>query len=173
MPGTSPQMDVARYAAGGLWIFSTTLHDGWGDHQYFVYNPDTGALLHFAPEAAIAPEKRPYASRRARVQGTAAGTGMAGEYLEKGFLGTSALFLTGGAAAEPGAYALVTEEVAPVVPRLAVQAYRVARSAVEAYAKKAATGVLMCMGVDFSFQFGIGYLAADPAQGNKGLQAGQ
>ena len=122
VPGTYRQMDVTRYAAGGLWVFATTLHDGWGDHQYFVFNPDTGALLHFAPEAAIAAGRRTYASKRARIQGTAAGTGVAGGYLEKGFLGTAALFLTGGIAAELGAYAFVAEEVAPVVSRIAVQA---------------------------------------------------
>lgn len=172
LPGTYRQLDVTRYVAGGLWIYATTLHDGWGDHQYFVYNPDTGALLHFVPEAGITdPTRRTYASKRARIQGIAAHTGMVGGYLEKGFLGTSALFLTGGIAAELGAYAFVTEEVAPVVSRIAVQAYRVAWPAVEAYAKKAAKGALMRMGVDAGFQFGTGYLAADAAQGNKGLQA--
>ena len=103
--------------------FATTLHDGWGDHRYFVFNPDTGALLHSAPEAAIASGRRTYASKRARIQGTATGTGVAGGYLEKGFLGlAAALFLIGGIAAEPGAYAFVAEEVAPVVSRIAVQA---------------------------------------------------
>ena len=170
-PGTYRQMDVTRYAAGGLWIYATTLHDGWGDHQYFVFNPDTGALLHFAPEAARRGAQHTYASRRAQIQGVAAGTGVVGGYLEKGFLGTSALFLTGGVAAELGAYAFVTEEVAPVVARLAVQAYRVARPAVQAYAQRAAKGVIVRMGVDAGFQFGTGYLAADSAQGNKGLQA--
>ncbi|MGI4887031.1 MAG: hypothetical protein ACRYFR_18910 [Janthinobacterium lividum] len=96
---------------------------------------------------------------------------MAGGYLEKGFLGTSVLFLTGGVALEVGAYALVAEEVAPVASRIAVQAYRVARPAVQAYAKRAAKGALLRMGLDAGFQFGTGYLAADPAQGNKGLQA--
>ena len=171
VPGTYRQLDVTRYTAGGLWIYATTLHDGWGDHQYFVYNPDTGALLHFTPEAGIDPKKRLYASKQAQIRGTAAGTGVAGGYLEKGFLGTSALFLTGGVAAELGAYAFVTEEVAPVVSRIAVQAYRVARPAVEAYAKKAAKGALMRMGVDFSFQFGTGYIAADSKRGDKVNQA--
>lgn len=171
VPGTYRQMDVTRYAAGGLWIFATTLHDGWGDHQYFVYNPDTGALLHFTPEASLDPKKRLYASKRAQIQGTAAGTGVAGGYLEKGFLGTSALFLTGGIAAELGAYAFVTEEVAPVVSRIAVQAYRVARPAVEAYVKKAAKGALTRMGVDAGFQFGTGYVAADAKNGSKVGQA--
>jgi hypothetical protein len=54
----------------------------------------------------------------------AAGTGVAGGYLEKGFLGTSALFLTEGVAAEVGAYAFVTEEVAPVAARIVLQSYR-------------------------------------------------
>ena len=68
--------------------------------------------------------------------GTAAGTGVAGGYLEKGFLGTAALFLTDWVAAELGAYAFVAEEVAPVVSRIAVQAYRVGKPAVQAYAKR-------------------------------------
>ena len=103
----------------------------------------------------------------ARIQGVAAGTGVAGGYLEKGFLGTSALFLTGGVAAELGAYAFVTEEVAPVVSRLAVQAYRVAQPAVEAYTRRAAKGALMRMAVDVGFQFGTGYLAANPNRGSR------
>lgn len=172
VPGTYRQMDVTRYAAGGLWVYVTTLHDGWGDHQYFVFNPDTGALLQFTPESAISdPKRHLYASKRAQIQGTAAGTGVVGGYLEKGFLGTSALFLTGGMAAELGAYAFVTEEVAPVVSRIAVQAYRVARPAVEAYAKRAAKGALMRMSVDISFQFGTSYLTADPSKGARSAQA--
>ena len=71
-----------------------------------------------------------------QVRSTAAGTGVAGGYLEKGFLGTAALFLTGGIAAELGAYAFVAEEAAPVVSRIAVQAYRVGKPAVQAYAKR-------------------------------------
>ncbi|MGI4887029.1 MAG: hypothetical protein ACRYFR_18900 [Janthinobacterium lividum] len=171
LPGTYRELDVTRYAAGSLWIYATTLHDGWGDHQYFVYNPDTGALLHFIPEASIAAKSRLYASKRAQIQGVAAGTGVAGGYLEKGFLGTSALFLTGGVAAELGAYAYVAEEVAPVVSRIAVQAYRVAQTAAQAYAKRAAKGALLRMGLDAGFQFGTGYLAAKPGKNSRMVQA--
>ena len=62
------------------------LYDGWGDHQYFVFNPDTGALLHFVPEAALRGSRHPYASKRAQLQDVAAGTGVAGGYLEKGLV---------------------------------------------------------------------------------------
>ena len=103
--------------------------------------------------------------------GTAAGTGVAGGYLEKGFLGTAALFLTDWVAAELGAYAFVAEEVAPVVSRIAVQAYRVAKPAVQAYAKRAAEGTLLRMGVDAGFQFGTGYLASKSGNNSRLVQA--
>ena len=172
-PGTYHQLDVTRYAAGGLWIFAITLHDGWGDHQYFVFNPETGALLHFVPEDALRGSQHTYVSKRAQIQGVAAGTGVAGGYLEKGFLGTSALFLTGGAAAELGAYAFVTEDVAPVVSRLAVQAYRVAQPAVQAYARRAAKGALARMGVDAGIQFAAGFATGHGSALERGEQAAQ
>jgi hypothetical protein len=171
VPGTYRQMDVTRYAAGGLWVYVTTLHDGWGDHEYFVFNPETGALLQFTPEAAIDPKRRLYASKRAQIQGTAAGTGVVGGYLEKGFLGTSALFLTGGLAAEAGAYAFVAEEVAPVVARIAVQGYRISQPVIKAALARARDGFMLRAGTDLSIQLGGGFAMGNGSALNRTKQA--
>jgi hypothetical protein len=98
---------------GELWVYIRAK----GPHntlEYAVLNPQTGNLLVFAPEAAVAPQNRVYLSEADQVRGIAAGTGVAGGYLEKGFLG-----LTVGAVAAPyalaGAVALSESAVAGVV----------------------------------------------------------
>jgi hypothetical protein len=171
LPGTYREVDVTRYAAGSLWIYATSLHDGWGDRQYFVYNPQTGAILRFTPEASIAADKRLYASRRARIQGTAAGTGVAGGYLEKGFLGVGAVFLTGGMALELGAYAFVAEEVAPVATRVAVQAYRLVQPYAKTALMRAKDGFLVRAGTDLTIQLGGGFVMGKGSVGARASQA--
>lgn len=117
-PGTYRQLNVTRYAAGGLWVYATTLHDGWGDHQYFVFNPDTGALLHFVPEVAITDLKRhTYASKPAQIQGTAAGMGVAGGHLETGFAGLALGGFAGAGDLEAGGYYWGTKQPAPTASR--------------------------------------------------------
>jgi hypothetical protein len=171
LPGTYREVEVTRYAAGSLWIYATSLHDGWGDRQYFVYNPQTGAILRFTPEASIAADKRLYASRRARIQGTAAGTGVAGGYLEKGFLGVGAVFLTGGMALELGAYAFVAEEVAPAATRVAVQAYRLVQPYAKTALMRAKDGFLVRAGTDLTIQFGGGFITSQGTVSERARQA--
>ena len=135
------------------------------------YNPQTGAPLHFAPEASMAAGQRSYFSQGAQFRGIAAATGVAGGYLEKGFLGAAGLFVGGGLAYEAGAVGWAIEEGVPLVARVAVRAYRVAAPAARAYAQHAAKGMATRMFVDAGFQFGTGYLAADPNKGSKSIQA--
>ena len=74
---------------GELWVYIRAK----GPHntlEYAVVNPQTGNLLVFTPEAALAPQNRVYMSEADQVRSTAAGTGVAGGYLEKGFLGLAA-----------------------------------------------------------------------------------
>lgn len=158
LPGTYREVDVTRYAAGSLWVYATSLHDGWGDRQYFVYNPQTGAILHFTPEASLAADQRRYTSRRARIQGTAAGTGVAGGYLENGFLVVGATFLTGGLALELGGSAFVMEEALPAVQRTVVQAWQLTKPGLEAYGRQALKGMGTRIGTDLGIQVTSGAL---------------
>lgn len=162
-----------RFQVGSLWVFATSLSNRWQDRRYFIYNPQTHRLLEFVPEASIDPRKRLYASKQAQIQGTAAATGRVGRHLQWLYGGTAAGFFGGAVALEAGAYYWVAEEAAPFVGRVAVRAYQVAAPAVRTYAQRAAKGALMRMGVDASFQFGTGYVAAnpDPAKGSRVRQA--
>ncbi|RZK21607.1 MAG: hypothetical protein EOO56_11110 [Hymenobacter sp.] len=158
LPGTYRETEVTRYAAGGLWIYATSLHDGWGDRQYFVYNPQTGAILHFTPEASIAAEKRLYASRRTRIQGTAAGTGVAGGYMEKGFMVIAGGMAGGAVLLEMGGSAFVMEEALPAVQRTVVQAWQLTKPGLEAYGRQALKGMGTRIGTDLGIQVTSGAL---------------
>lgn len=84
---------------GEVWVYIRA-KEPYNTLEYAVLNPQTGNLLVFTPEAAMAPESRVYVSEADQVRGVAAGTGVAGGYLEKGFLG-----LAVGAVATPYAAA--------------------------------------------------------------------
>ncbi|GAA4027366.1 hypothetical protein GCM10022409_09190 [Hymenobacter glaciei] len=73
---------------GEMWVYIRVK----GHHntlEYAVLNPQTGNLFVFTPEAALAPPNRVYMSEADQVRSTASGTGVAGGYLEKGFMGLS------------------------------------------------------------------------------------
>lgn len=184
LPGTYQTIDARRYRAGSLWIYAAELHNGWGDHQYFVYNPQTGAMLHFKPEASITdPKKQLYASKQARIQGTAEVTGRVGTHLQYVYGGLALGGFGAAVAAEAGGYYFITDQVAPTVARVytqqvaptvarvSVQAYRVVAPVVRNYVQKAAKGAIGRMATDAVFQYGTGYIAADPARGSKAEQA--
>ncbi|MGI4737736.1 MAG: hypothetical protein ACRYG7_21420 [Janthinobacterium lividum] len=170
LPGTYRETEVTRYAAGALWIYATSLHDGWGDRQYFVYNPQTGNILHFTPEASLAAKDRLYASQRARFQGTAAGTGVAGGYLEKGFLVVAGGMAGGAILLEVGGSALVMEEVLPAVQRTVVQAWQLTKPGLAAYGRQAAKGVGTRIGTDLGIQVTSGALTSHGTLLERGKQ---
>jgi hypothetical protein len=130
-------MGQERYVVGQLWVFASTVNDAYGTRRYWVYNTHTKVLVSFEPEYGIEAKSRTYMSEKARFQNIAAGTGVVGGYMEKGFLGISAGMLTGGLLYEVGA-------LVPVA------------TAVRAYAVKAAEGAGTRVLVDLTTQFGVG-----------------
>lgn len=73
---------------GEIWVYIRA-KGPYNTLEYAVLNPQTGNLLVFTPEAALASQSRVYMSEADQVRSTAAGTGVAGGYLETGFLGLS------------------------------------------------------------------------------------
>jgi len=155
VPGTYRQMDVTRYAAGGLWVFATTLPDGWGDHVYFVFNPDTGALLEFRPESALPGHRG--ASHKAQVQAIAAYTGRMGGYLEKTYLAAALGGFGAAVALEAGGYYVLTEQVAPFVSRTTVRIWEVGKPFAKSALNRARDGFMLRAGTDLGIQLSSGF----------------
>ena len=149
IPGTYTTVDALRYREGNLWIYATTLGNGWQDHRYFVFNPDTGVIVEFGQHLA---------TRKSQIQATAAYTGRMGGYIEKTYLAV-AVGAVGAAAAEAGAYYWVTEEAAPFLSRVSMRAWQVAKPAIGKYASKAAEGALLRVGIDGTTQIVSGAIA--------------
>ncbi|GAA4027380.1 hypothetical protein GCM10022409_09210 [Hymenobacter glaciei] len=126
-----------RYVIGHLWVFASTLNDAFGTRKYWVYNTKTQVLVSFEPEHGIAAKNRTYMPANAQFRNMAAGTGVVGGYMEKGFLGVSAGMLTGGLIYEIGGVAVVG-------------------TAIRAYLVKTAKGAGTRILVDLTTQFGVG-----------------
>lgn len=71
---------------GEVWVYIRA-HGPYSVLEYAVVNPRTGHLLTFTPEAALDAPSRVYLPEDMQVRGVAAGTGVAGGYLERGFYG--------------------------------------------------------------------------------------
>jgi hypothetical protein len=132
-------MGQERYVVGQLWVFASTVNDAFGTRKYWVYNTRTGVLVSFEPEHGIAAQNRTYMSEKARFQNIAAGTGVVGGYLEKGFLGISAGMLTGGLVYEVGGAAAVA-------------------TVIRGYVVKAAKGALVRGAIDLGGQYTVGVI---------------
>ncbi|WP_157807273.1 hypothetical protein [Hymenobacter chitinivorans] len=141
-------MGQERYAVGQLWVFASTLNDAFGTRVYWVYNTQTKVLVSFTPERGIARDKRTYMSEKDRFRTIAAGTGVAGGYMEKGFLAISAGMLTGGLAYE-------------------VEGAAVVGTAIRGYVVKASEGASIRAMVDFSTQLGVGAVTGKGSWGNR------
>ncbi|WP_167856324.1 hypothetical protein [Hymenobacter metallicola] len=141
-------MGQERYAVGQLWVFASTLNDAYGTRVYWVYNTQTKVLVSFTPERGIARDKRTYMSEKDRFRNVAAGTGVAGGYMEKGFLAISAGMLTGGLVYEVGGLAAVG-------------------TVIRGYLVKAGKGAAMRVLVDLSTQFGVGAVTGKGSWGNR------
>lgn len=129
-----------RYAVGQLWVFASILNDAFDTRKCWVYNTRTGVLVSFEPERGIAAKNRAYMSAKNQFHNVAAGTGVVGGYLEKGFLGITVGALTGGLVYEVGGIAVVG-------------------TAIRAYAVKAAKGAGVRAFIDFGSQLSVGTLA--------------
>lgn len=121
IPGTFRTTEATCYKVGELWVYAAS-ETNYGDHTYYLFNPHTGALVEFTPEAS-----RPgssYASKASTWHTYGSGMGVVGDRLEKGFIGISLIAFTGGAALEVGAYGWAAEEAAPFLARTAVRAWQ-------------------------------------------------
>ncbi|HEX8327729.1 MAG TPA: hypothetical protein VF629_09325 [Hymenobacter sp.] len=137
MDESGTAMGQERYVVGQLWVFASTVNDAFGTRKYWVYNTRTGVLVSFEPERGIAAKNRSYMSEKGQFQNIAAGTGVVGGYLEKGFLGITAGALTGGLIYEVGGAAAVG-------------------TVIRAYVVNAAKGAALRGAIDLIAQFGVG-----------------
>jgi hypothetical protein len=137
-----------RYVVGQLWVFASTMNDAFGTRRYWVYNSRTGVLVSFEPEHGIAAANRSYMSEKARFQNIAAGTGVVGGYLEKGFLGASAGMLTGGLIYEVGGAAAVA-------------------TVIRGYLIKASEGALIRGAIDLGGQYTVGMITGKGSLGER------
>lgn len=137
-----------RYVIGHLWVFASTLNDAFGTRKYWVYNTKTQVLVSFEPELGIAAKNRTYLPANVQFKNIAAGTGVAGGYLEKGFLSVSAGMLTGGLVYEIGGVAVVG-------------------TAIRAYAVKTAKGAGTRVLIDLTTQFGVGAITGKGTWGQR------
>lgn len=169
IPGTFRTADVLRYRQGNLWIFSTTFGNGWQDHVYYVFNPDTGAMLEFGPESALKGHRT--ASRKSQIQATAAYTGRVGGYLEKTYAVVAVGAVGAAAAAEVGGYYWVTEEAAPFVSRMAVRGWQVGKPLARAAFNRARQGFAMRAVTDLGTQLGAGFLTNEGSIGERSEKA--
>lgn len=169
IPGTFRTADVLRYRQGNLWIYSTTFGNGWQDHVYYVFNPDTGALLEFGPESALKGHRT--ASRKSQIQATAAYTGRVGGYLEKTYAVVAVGAVGAAAAAEVGGYYWVTEEAAPFVSRMAVRGWQVGKPLAQAAFNKARQGFAVRALTDLGTQLGAGFAMNDGTASERGEKA--
>ena len=169
LPGTHQTADALHYRQGSLWIFATTLHDGWGDHLYFIYNPQTQALLKFRPESTLADHRG--VSHKAQVQAIAAYTDRVGGCLEKTYLAAASGGFSAAVALKMGGYYVLTEQVAPFVSRTAVSAYRIGGPLAEARGKQVAEGFWMRVATAFGIQFMAGFTAGNGSVTQRGQEA--
>ncbi len=152
IPGTFRSADALRYRQGNLWIYATTFGDGWQDHVYYVYNPETKVILEFKPAGA---------SRGAQLKNIAAYTGRVGGYIEKTYLVVAVGAVGLAAAAEVGGYYWATEEAIPFLSRVSMRAWQVAKPAISQYARKAAKGAFARVFIDGTTQLVSGSIAKD------------
>lgn len=138
------------YAVGELWVYASTINDGFGTRRYWVYNTHTKVLVSFEPERGIAAKNRSYMSEKASFQNYAAGMGTLGHYGEIGVYGAAAGMLTFGAVYEAGGLAVVG-------------------TAVRGYLVKAAEGASVRMVSDIGQQFTVGLFTNDGGWGHRAL----
>lgn len=136
------------YTVGELWVYASTINDGFGTRRYWVYNTQTKVLVSFEPERGIAAKNRSYMSEKASFQNYATGMGTLGQYGEVGVYGAAAGMLTFGAVYEYGA------------------AYAVG-TAVRAYVVEAAKGAGIRMLLDAGTQLTVGTVTSSGTLGDR------
>ena len=135
---------------GEVWVY-VRAHGPYNVLEYAVVNPHTGHLLTFTPEAALDAPGRVYLPEDAQVRGVAAGTGVAGVYLERGFYGVA-----GGALALPYAAALAVAASETAAGGVVITAFETTGTQLVKQLSWRTFG--MKVGADFGVQFGGGVI---------------